>query len=79
MGLTLMTNNSATDNVTQGRRVLDQEDGQFVDSNGNDILRIGDYLGADGQIYRAYDEIGYMQRSLDEERSLPRLLASSRM
>ncbi len=65
MGLTLMTNNSATDNVTQGRRVLDQEDGQFVDSNGNDILRIGDYLGADGQIYRAYDEIGYMQRSLD--------------
>lgn len=65
IGVTLMTNNALTDSVTQGRRVQDQEDGQFIDSEGNEIPKIADYLGKDARIFRAYDEIGYLKRSLD--------------
>lgn len=65
LALTLMTNNSAADVVTQGRRVHDQEDGQFIAADGSEIPRIEQYQGKDARVYRAFDEIGYLGRSLD--------------
>ncbi len=65
VGLTFMTNNSAADTVTLGRRVQDQEDGQFIDADGNEIPRIEEYFESEARVFRAFDEIGYLSRSLD--------------
>ncbi|HUF60556.1 MAG TPA: outer membrane beta-barrel protein [Verrucomicrobiales bacterium] len=65
IGFTLMSNNASADSITLGRRVVNDEDNTVsnpVDGNPGFVRR---YNGAAARVYRSFDEIEYLDRSLE--------------
>ncbi len=65
VGFTLMSNNASADSITLGRRVVNDEDNSVVNpvDGGRGLVRR--YNGASARVFRSFDEIEYLDRSLE--------------
>ncbi|MEM7385647.1 MAG: carboxypeptidase regulatory-like domain-containing protein, partial [Verrucomicrobiota bacterium] len=65
VSLTIMSNNAAEDQVRQGRFLVDDESGTIVNPRDGNPGGIETVLGKTARVYSSFDEIAYLERSLN--------------